>query len=188
MNKLEELNRVFKNLFPQPTILITAEVVSVEGDTCTVKFNDDLKVGNVRLRPTGSDTTTKLLLTPRIGSFVLLGSQSGDYNNCNVLQVEEPAKLEITGEKLALSIDIAAGTITINNGELGGLVKIQELKDNLQSIADFVNAVNGALPGAFSAIGAGAAANGATGASTYNNAMAGKTIAIKDMEDTNVTH
>jgi hypothetical protein len=153
-----------------------------------VKVSDTLNVPGIRLRPAGGAVETKLLVTPRTGSLVLVGSQSGDLRECNVIAVEEPEKIEITGENLSLLIDMAAGRITVNNGELGGMVKIRELNDNLKSIADYVKAINSALPSAFNAVLAGTAANGALGAQSYNSAMAGKTVVIKDMEDKNITH
>jgi hypothetical protein len=48
--------------------------------------------------------------------------------------------------------------------------------------------MNNALPSAFNAIGASTAANGATGAASYQGAMAGKTVQLKDMEDKKILH
>lgn len=188
MDKLSALEEAFKRMYQPPPVLTVVEVVSVEGDTCTVRAGAGLNVPGVRLRPASGSVETKMLITPRTGSLVLTGSQSGDWRECNVIAVEEPEKIEITGEKINLLMDISSGAITINGGELGGVVKIRELNDNLKSIADYAKAINSALPAAFSAIGAGMAASGALGSQSYSTAMAGKTITVKDMEDTNITH
>jgi hypothetical protein len=78
--------------------------------------------------------------------------------------------------------------VVFNGGQLGGLVKLQELKDNLDSLKQYVEAMHSALPSAFSAIGASTAANGALGATSYNGSMAGKAVQLKDMEDKKVLH
>jgi hypothetical protein len=75
-----------------------------------------------------------------------------------------------------------------NGGQLGGLVRLQELKDNLDSLKQYIEAIHSALPAAFNAIGAGTAANGTLGATSYQGAMVGKLIQIKDMEDKKVLH
>jgi hypothetical protein len=78
--------------------------------------------------------------------------------------------------------------IIFNGGNLGGLVNLQELKDNLDSLKQFIEAIHSTLPSAFNAIGASTAANGALGATSYQGAMAGKMVQFKDMEDKNILH
>lgn len=84
------------------------------------------------------------------------------------------------------TVEISGDTVTINGGDLGGLVKINELKENLDSLKKFVESIHNALPPAFSAIGAAMSANGPLGANTYNGMMSGKLITIKDMENKQV--
>jgi hypothetical protein len=81
------------------------------------------------------------------------------------------------------SVEITGEKILINSGQLGGLVKLQELKDNLDSLKQYVEAIHSALPSAFNAIGASTAASGALGATSYQGSMAGKLIQLKDMEN-----
>lgn len=84
------------------------------------------------------------------------------------------------------AIEVKNDKILINGGDLGGLVMIKELKENLDSLKKFVEAIHNALPPAFSAIGAAMSANGILAANAYNGTMAGKTILIKDMENKKV--
>lgn len=84
------------------------------------------------------------------------------------------------------TMEVRSDEILINGGGLGGLVMIQELKDSLESLKGFVEAMHSALPAAFTAVGAAMSASGALGSSSYNGAMAGKLIEIKDMENKKV--
>lgn len=203
MDKYAKLAELLKGLNPSPTTLITVEVVSVEGDTCTVDV-DGLPVDGVFLRPTTAGES-KILLTPKVGSFVLVGSLSGDLKQLVVLAADELQKVELISENISLlldvesgiisvkngdnerlAIDVASGATTFNGGELGGLVILQKLVDNLTSIKDFAEAINSALPSAFSAIGSGSTANGANGATSYSGSMSGKAITLGDMENKNI--
>ena len=56
------------------------------------------------------------------------------------------------------------------------MVKIGELKENLDSLKTFVENMHKAIPAAIAAVGAGTTANGATGQS----------IMIKNMENTKI--
>jgi hypothetical protein len=134
MDKARELNEAFRNMFPQPTVITTAEVVSVEGDTCTVKFGDGLDVPGVRLRATADNIKTKLLITPRIGSFVLIGSQSGDFRDGNVLQVEEPDTITVTADKMNIVIDVPSGKISVDNNDVSLFDLLQQLQNIITNL------------------------------------------------------
>ena len=134
MDKARELIEALRRMFPQPTVITTAEVVSVEGDTCTVKFGEGLNVPGVRLRATKSDINTKLLITPRVGSFVLIGSQSGDFRDCNVLLVEEPETVAITAAKMNIVIDVTGGKISAGNNDISLYGLLQQLQDIITNL------------------------------------------------------
>lgn len=68
-------------------------------------------------------------------------------------------------------------------GKNDGLVMIKELKDNLDSLKNYVETMNMALPAAFSAVGAAMGAVGANGANSYQTAMSTQKITFKDMEN-----
>ena len=80
------------------------------------------------------------------------------------------------------------GDIVINGGDNKGIVKIQELKDNLDSLKSYIEAMNTAISTGFSSVGESSAASGTAGKSAYTSAMTGRSINFKDMEDTKVTH
>ena len=134
MSKYAQLYEALKRMIPMKMVITTAEVVSVEGDTCTVKVSAGLDIAGVRLRPTGRDIETKLLITPRVGSFVLIGSQSGDFCDCNVLTVEEPDKITITAAKMNVIIDVAGGTVSVGNDSVSLFDLLQQLQNILTNL------------------------------------------------------
>lgn len=80
-------------------------------------------------------------------------------------------------------IEIKNDEIIFNGGENKGLVKLKELEESLDSLKKYVEAINSALPSAFSAVGASPAASGAAGGASYTASMADKSIIIKDLEN-----
>jgi hypothetical protein len=162
-------------------MVFAAQVVSASGTTCTVKI-DELTVTDVRLRAVVNTSIEQLLVVPKAGSYVLIVDLSGgNYSDLAVIAFSEVESVSIKIGDMTAVMD--ANGIVFNGGQLNGLVKIQELKDNLNALKQYVEAINSALPTAFNAILAGTAANGALGATSYQGAMAGKVVQIKDMEN-----
>ena len=81
------------------TSLFTAEVVSVQGDTCTVKANT-LILSDVKLREITTDTTHLLRITPTVGSNVLIADLGGELRDLAVIQFSDVDK--INSEKLII--------------------------------------------------------------------------------------
>lgn len=95
-------------------------VVSVEGTTCTVEFGSQ-QISGVRLRASLADVEEQLLVVPKAGSAVVVGSLSGDLSDLAVLVVDEAERIEIGG------------------ATLGGLVNIEPLIDGLNALVDAYN-------------------------------------------------
>ena len=95
-------------------------VKSVEGITCTVTFaNQD--VSGVRLRASEAENEANILITPKIGTPVTVGSLTGDYSQLVVLKVDQ------------------IETIVINGGQLGGLINIEALTEKINEWVDSFN-------------------------------------------------
>ena len=99
----------------------TAEVVSVSGDTCTVK-SDGLEMSDVAICAIGGASGNSLVVVPKVGSTVLVADLS-----------------EGTRRDLAIVKYTEIESITINGGNLGGLVKIQELTNKLNALVNKFN-------------------------------------------------
>lgn len=104
----------------------TAEVVSVEGDTCTVEVNG-LQIPEVRLNAVSNDSTNKLIITPVVGSVVGIVDMGGENRDLTVFQFTE--------------ID----SIVWNGGSLGGLTKTKELKTQLAKLTTRVDGIISAI-------------------------------------------
>lgn len=170
LRRIRESIQAIANAGSKHDVLFTAKVVSITGDTCTVEHND-MELTGVRLSAVVDASTSKKLIKPKKNSQVLVADLSnGGLRDLAVVQVSE------------------TDSIIWNGGELGGIPIVKKIEDNLKSLKDFVEAMNDALPGAFSAVGSSTAANGSLGGTNYTTAMTGKTISFVDMEDTKIKH
>lgn len=110
------------------TALFTAEVKSVEGETCTVLVGE-LEVPDVLLTPADEGADGKLLITPKEGSQVTVADLSGgELRHLAVVHWGEVEKMSLT-----------AGSIELNGGDNGGLVKIEALTDKINNIEKDIN-------------------------------------------------
>lgn len=118
------------------SVLFTAQVVSVQGDTCTINI-DGLELSDVRLTPTTTERDDTLLLTPSTGSYVLVGSLSGDLGNLCVLSMDTLDSLEFTIGDIGVFVDKEG--IVLNGGSLGGLVKLGEVTKKINALENQLN-------------------------------------------------
>lgn len=136
-------------------------VKSVEGTTCTVTFGT-LDVEGVRLRASLAENESHLLIVPKVGTAVVVGSLSNDLSLLVVLAVDE------------------VESITINGGKLGGLINIESLT---QKINELVRTFNNHTH-QVSTTGSATAQTGTAAAVTSKASELNKS----DYEDPKVTH
>lgn len=104
------------------TISIYQGIVrSVTGNLCEVTVGG-ITIPGVRLKASEMDDDGKMLITPKIGSAVTIGSLSGDLAELVVLQVDH------------------IETMVINGGKLGGLINIEQLTDKINELVEAFNA------------------------------------------------
>lgn len=99
----------------------TAEVVAVSGNTCTVK-SDNLEMSDVAICAIGEASGNSLVVVPKVGSTVLIADLS-----------------EGTRRDLVIVKYTEVESITINGGNLGGLVNIASLTEKLNDLVDKFN-------------------------------------------------
>lgn len=148
-----------------------AEVVSVESDTtCTVKLEEDLNVSDVRLRTVVNDEDSGILITPKVGSYVLVADLSG-------------------GKKVTMVTVMYSeiDKIVINGGKNDGLINICELTDKLNNLVDEVNALKDKFNG-HTHTGTGYAGAALTINAPTSKASAATKFSKDDYEDTLITH
>jgi hypothetical protein len=97
---------------------ITGEVVSVQGESCTVKLVSGLELTDVKLKPIISGQKDFILLTPKVGSSVIMLSSTGDLNSLTVIKADQFEKIEIAQGGLAILVDSADSKISIKNDQV----------------------------------------------------------------------
>lgn len=135
MDKQAKIVQALKNIGkPKGDILLYAEVTAITGDTCTIKINE-FELSEVRLKATDNRIENKLLVTPKIGSMVIVGSNHGYLGDLVVLKVDDPEKILYKHEGLTVEIDGKTGNIVINEGKNGGLIIAPTLQDELKKMS-----------------------------------------------------
>ena len=121
MDQYKELRERLRGVAPQHEMSVLQGIVkSVSGCTCEVEIGS-LIVPDVRLRASETDDNGEMLIVPKVGTAVIVGSLSGDYTSLVVLSVDH------------------VESITINGGKLGGLVNIEDLTKKINELIKVVN-------------------------------------------------
>lgn len=121
MNEHSKLREYLKQIGGGDKISIYQGIVkSVSGQLCEVEIGN-IVIPDVRLRASELDDDGEMLVIPKVGSAVTVGSLSGDLSQLVVLQVDH------------------IETITINGGKLGGLINIKQLTDKINALVDIFN-------------------------------------------------
>lgn len=178
------------------------EVVGVEGDLCRAKI-DDFELPDIRLSSIPSGSENGLLVVPAQGSVILVADLScGNlrelcaigYSAVESVRFHQ-GKTTLTADAEGVTVEVGGsrmriedGKVTFNGGDNGGLVKIEALERSLKSLKSYCEQLRRAVASGLDSIGAGTAANGATGAITFNTAMAAAVIRIEEMENDKITH
>lgn len=150
-----------------PATLYQGVVTQVSDLTCEVSI-DGLHVPDVRLRASTEVDGAQLLMRPAVGAVVIMGTLTGDLDHLVVLSMDR------------------AEEVIINGGELGGLIKVQELTNKLNTLEREVNDIKQVLSSWTPIPNDGGASLKAAVAS-----WAGKSLTLtrrEDYEDTKVTH
>ena len=145
-------------------------VKAVDGATCTCEIGE-MTLEGIRLRASVTDRDRQMLVVPKTGSAVTLGCLRGDLSEMVVLQVDE------------------IESITINGGELGGLIKIQELTDKINALVDkFNNHTHSLASGTVNVAGSMGASTNAAPISVPAVTSKATKLDKKDYEDETVKH
>ncbi len=143
-NYAEIRNKIRAMAGRKTPLLLTGKVESVDGETCTVAVGD-LKLTDVRLRSVVNGEESKLLVTPKTGSYVTIIDLSGELRETEVVGYSEIEAIDIDTEadinikcKGDTNID-CDGTVTINGGKHEGLVVAEDVTKKLNAIENEIN-------------------------------------------------
>lgn len=168
-----DVRDLLKKFFAIPEMVFVGTVKAVDMNTysCTVEpAGGGAALQDVRLKAGVETEYTGLVEIPELGSSVLVGLIGNDSDTAYIVKCSKVEK------------------IIINNGGLGGLVKIEELRESFDSIKDYIDSLQSAISSAFTSVGEASAASGSAARTTFEASMIGRSIEIKNMEDTKVTH
>ena len=107
-----------------PNLAITATVVSVGVNTCSIKLASELVLTDVRLCATISDDADMMVIKPKVGSEVIVMSQTGKLDGLFIVKVDAVDNITFKKEDFEIIIDGATKKVTIKNGtaNLGALM------------------------------------------------------------------
>lgn len=122
MDKYKELAELLKQVGGknQPVNMTQGIVTKVSGALCDVRIGG-ITVPDVRLRASEIANSGELLIVPKVGTAVIVGSLSGDLAQLAVLAVD------------------CAEQVIINGGKLGGLVNIEPLTAKINELVQVFN-------------------------------------------------
>jgi hypothetical protein len=155
----------------------------VTDTTCTVERDGAPTLNDVRLNAIDDNLETYLTVYPAEGSNVIVAIIENLVTEAVVIRCSEVAKIGLKIGTITLVID--KDGIVMNGGELGGLIKIEELKTQLEKVTDRIDAVITAIKTATVTPGDGGAA--------YKLAMTAQLSALSKenfdkIEDTKIKH
>ena len=127
MNEYSKLKELLKGVGGGKDITIYQGIVNrIDGCLCEVQIGN-ISIPHVRLRASETDDDGEMLITPKVGTAVTIGSLSGDLSQLVVLRVDH------------------IESIVINGGKLGGLINIEQLTDKLNTIEDDINSLKNVM-------------------------------------------
>lgn len=99
-----------------PNLAITATVVSVQENTCSIKLASELVLTDVRLCATISDEPDMMVIKPKVGSEVIVMSQTGKLDGLFIVKVDSVDNITFKKEDFEIIIDGVTKKVTIKNG------------------------------------------------------------------------
>lgn len=130
------------------------------------------------------------LVTPK-GHYITLNEAAEEDEDILTIQLEKGISIKAGLEKLSLEIpegvtlEITKDEVLFNGGDNKGLVKLDELKDNLKQLQDYVKKLTTETATALAPL---ATLDQGASVIKFNANMATQIISFKDMENTKVKH
>ena len=186
------------------TVSLVCTVDAVDKDARTVDctpIDEGAPLLGVNLQA-NQESKVGVVSFPRVGSFVVVGfvadGSAGivlltdDVESVEVVISDDTARVTMDEDGVRVEVgddtsaELTTDGIVFNGGDLGGMVKINELEDNLNQLKDYVEKLKTEVSAGIKAVGASTAANGPAAAIKFDTAMATAVINFKDMENEKV--
>lgn len=164
---------------------LTMEVTAVDGDMCSAKLGD-FEIPDIRLSVIKDGSKKGLLISPAIGSIVLVADLSGgEMRELAVIGFTDIDSIDL--KVSGADIHMERNSIELNSGNNGGIVKIEPLKTNLEMLQSFIENLQALTATALAPL---ASLDGGASVTAYNSAFqaAKAGVQMQNMENQNVTH
>jgi hypothetical protein len=150
MSKHAEIKRLLKQLVGGDFSLpILGEVVSVEGDSCTVKVSNiggSIDIPDVRLKASIDGSENCLLLTPKKGTLVRMISLTGGLEDLAIIHIDEIESISYKQNGLEVLIDSTDKKVMIKNNQVSLVDVFSDLKTLLSTFKVIVPTPGGPAP------------------------------------------
>ena len=168
-----------------PIQVMVCEVMSVSDSerTCMVQpLTDNLQPFPAQLM---ADIDDGVLILPTKGSTVKI--MLSELITPTVIQFSQVDEILLVGGGSAVKVYDSG--VELQGDDFGGIPKIKELEDNLNTLKDYIkNTLEPAIGTGFTAVGVGPAANGPAGKTAFDGVVNLVPINIVDMENPKVKH
>ncbi|MBS1944772.1 MAG: hypothetical protein JST98_06110 [Bacteroidetes bacterium] len=145
MNNARKALKQFVQGMQRPPLL-TGKVIAVEADTCDVDPSDGgPTIYMVRLKPAIGTAQVGAITYPKVGSPCVIAELDGDANKYILVNCEQVDRLLVKlqgGATVEVKND---GTLELNGAQYGGLVKVQQLRQELAKVNAILQAVQQAF-------------------------------------------
>lgn len=205
MDNIREVIRQLARSGPMASLVCVVDAVDRQARTvdCT-PLDESAPLLGVNMQA-NQGSRWGMVAYPRVGSYVVVGfvaeGQAGVVLLTDDIESIEAdtdtdtsrAMMDDSGITLSVGTDttlcLTPDGITLNGGTLGGLAVCSKIRSNLEMLQRYVETLRSAIGSGLNAVGAGTAANGATGAGVFDSAMAGApALNFEDMDNSKVKH
>lgn len=148
MKLIEAIRKIVLPLIKDQSV--KAKVLSIDktNNVCDVEpISGGAKYLDVKLTAINGETKSKIISYPKIGSEVIISIIKNNEANAYVSQVSEVESFLVENEKCKVlikedgSVNIDSDNIVINGGDFGGLIKVDELKKQLDKNTNTLKAI-----------------------------------------------
>lgn len=144
----EKIRKEFEKLSRKGIVTAKpAKVISVERTECTVQElrEEDIQIEGVNLRAVIDENTNGWLVEPKVDSFVLIAPLENEEGDYYITMFSEIEKITLTIEDM-IFVASKDGFI-FNGGALGGLIKLEEFRVQIQKNNEILTALLNVLTG-----------------------------------------
>ncbi|MCF0184088.1 MAG: hypothetical protein HUK01_07120 [Bacteroidaceae bacterium] len=145
MSNIKELIRQLAQHGTSQSVFVgKVTAVDRQARTCDVEpIDEDAPVPAVNLQA-NQESGLGVVMTPRVGSYVVV-AMLGGYASGVVVLTEDIERLDVKiGQK---TVAVSEDGIVMNGGDMGGMVKIQELTQKLNNLENDINTLKDAMTG-----------------------------------------